>query len=94
MIHTTLNGKNLKYCDSVYMLLSLVAKLSWLQGYRLHSCFIPVYSLIVAVCLPNDGLVLGGRRLRVWSRDCVLHSTSELLDGAEQSLNWRYLRLL
>ena len=50
--------------------------------------------LIVAVCLPNDGLVLGGRRLRVWSRDCVLHSTSELLDGAEQSLNWRYLRLL
>lgn len=94
MNHTTLNGINLKYGNSLYMLLNLVSKLSWLQRCRLHSCFMPVYSLIVAVCLPNDVLVLGGRRLRVWSRDCVLHSTSELLDGAEQSLHWRYLHIL
>ena len=50
------------------------------------------YSLMVTICLPN--LVLGARRLRVWSRDCVLHSTSELLDSVEQSLHWRYLYLL
>ena len=31
----------------------------------------------------------GARQLRVWSRDCVLHSTSEDMDGLGQSLHWR-----
>ena len=31
----------------------------------------------------------GARQLRVWSRECVLHSTSEDMDGLEQALHWR-----
>ncbi|XP_013379508.1 elongator complex protein 1 [Lingula anatina] len=31
----------------------------------------------------------GARKLRVWSRDCVLQSTSENLDGLEHTLSWR-----
>ena len=27
----------------------------------------------------------------MWSRDCVLHSTSETLNGLEQALHWRYV---
>ena len=31
----------------------------------------------------------GARQLRIWSRDCILHSTSEAMDGLEQALHWR-----
>ena len=37
--------------------------------------------------------VTGARELRVWNRECVLHSTSEAMDGLEQALHWRYLSL-
>ncbi|KAK3610232.1 hypothetical protein CHS0354_022286 [Potamilus streckersoni] len=31
----------------------------------------------------------GARRFRVWTRDCILHSTSENADGVEQALAWK-----
>ncbi|ELT93767.1 hypothetical protein CAPTEDRAFT_152268 [Capitella teleta] len=31
----------------------------------------------------------GSREVRVWSRDGVLHSSSEAIDGLEQALHWR-----
>ena len=31
----------------------------------------------------------GGRRIRVWTRDGVLHSTCELVTGLEHTLDWR-----
>lgn len=31
----------------------------------------------------------GARQLRMWSRECVLQSTSEDMDGLEQALHWR-----
>ena len=34
-------------------------------------------------------LFTGSRMLRVWSRDGVLSSTSETVDGLEQALFWK-----
>ena len=34
-------------------------------------------------------LFLGARKLRVWTRDVTLHSTSESTDGLECAIHWR-----
>ena len=33
----------------------------------------------------------GARQLSVWTRECSLYSTSENVDGVEQSLHWRWV---
>ena len=37
----------------------------------------------------NNVFTVGARTLRVWSREVVLSSTSENVDGMEQALFWR-----
>ena len=33
------------------------------------------------------------RQIRVWSRECVLHSTGERVDGLGQAICWRYMNI-
>lgn len=33
---------------------------------------------------------LGARKVRVWNRECVLQATSEVVNGLEQPLSWKY----
>ena len=40
---------------------------------------------VVSAIEPDTGC----RRLRVWTRDCRLYSTSEIVDGLEQALGWK-----
>ena len=49
--------------------------------------YITALPLTVVYCVPY---YVGKRIVRVWSRELVLHSTAEPLDGLEHPLSWRY----
>ena len=34
---------------------------------------------------------MGGRKIRIWTRDGILHSTSENVTGLESALDWRWV---
>ncbi|XP_064620717.1 putative elongator complex protein 1 isoform X2 [Lineus longissimus] len=40
---------------------------------------------VISTINPEDG----ARQLRVWTRECVLHSTSEKTDSLEQAMDWK-----